>query len=123
MPAERFLENASELVSRDLAHEITIEKIRELNEKYQVYGAMVVVSRIDTKETGGIVKNISRSQEAYVVMTGPGEHTAQGVFVPVNFVEGQRVLATRYGGSDIELDGEKLLLLHVKQIYVGERVP
>ena len=120
----RFLEDAAELVARELEQGISAEAIAAINARYECFGGNVVVHRIREKEEtteAGVIKRTSRSQEAIVVLVGPGEYLADGNFVPTSLLPGDRVLVTRNGGTDIELGDAKLLLLHIKQVYLGEK--
>lgn len=87
-------------------------------------GAMVLVRRLDIEDEltkGGIVKpEIARmrSQRGEVVLAGPGEFVS-GTFVPVDVEVGDTVLFTRYGGTDVEIEGEKLTLVHYRQLYLA----
>jgi co-chaperonin GroES (HSP10) len=120
------LADVTELLTRSEAEEISSERIAQLNNQFECFGANVVVARYtpaDEKTEGGLYKRkLTRSQEAIVVLAGPGEW-ANGIFMPIppGIFPGQRVLVTKHGGTDIELDGVTLLLLHVKQIYIHKK--
>jgi chaperonin GroES len=80
----------------------------------------VVVRRDNADETskGGIViPDVARQEKpskGRVLAVGPGKMTLAGTewkHEPMAVKEGQTVLFSRYGGQEIELDGEKLTIL------------
>ena len=95
--------------------------------KYRCLGAQVLVKRLDLGDdvtAGGIIKPEiarQRSERAEVVLAGPGEYQ-NGTFMPMTVQPGEKVVITRYGGTDIELDGAKFTLVHMSQLYMAENL-
>ena len=76
----------------------------------------VVVRPLDAEETtaGGIVLPDSaqeKPQRGKVVAVGPGRLLESGERCAVSVVEGDEVLFGKYGGTDIEVDGEEIKIL------------
>lgn len=79
-------------------------------------GNRVVVRRDEPegKSAGGILlpdvaKN--RPMRGTVVAVGPGRMRDDGSVTPMQLAAGDRVLFTNYTGSEVEVDGEKLLVM------------
>lgn len=76
----------------------------------------VVVRPLDAEETtaGGIVLPDSaqeKPQRGKVVAVGPGRLLESGERCAVSVAEGDEVLFGKYGGTDIEVDGEEIKIL------------
>ncbi len=79
-------------------------------------GDRVLVKRLETEEQikGGIYIPDSakeKSQEAEVVALGSGKRLEHGERQAFEVKAGDRVLVSKYGGTELERDGEKYLLL------------
>jgi len=125
--SKQSLKHAGELLKRGEAKNITPEEIAAINAENETFWGNVVVSRIEHEvevTEGGLVKNagkVYRTQDAIVVMAGPGEYLPNGVFVQCQFQPGDRVVITKHGGTNMELDGFDLLMLNMRQVYLGKR--
>lgn len=51
-----------------------------------------------------------KSEEGKVVAVGPGRKTDDGKIVPVSVRPGDKVLFTKYGPSEIKVDGKEYLI-------------
>lgn len=76
----------------------------------------VVVKPLEAEETtaGGIVLPDSakeKPQRGKVVAVGPGRLLESGERSAVSVSEGDEVLFGKYGGTDIEVDGEEVKIL------------
>lgn len=87
----------------------------------------VVIKRESAEETtkGGIViPDVARQEKparGKVLAVGPGKRSWVGAemkYEPMAVQEGQMVLFSKYGGHEIELDGEKLTVLTDDAILV-----
>lgn len=58
-----------------------------------------------------------RPQEGKVVAVGPGRLLNNGQRAPMSVQVGQRVVFSKYAGSEFEYDGKKYLILDEDQIY------
>jgi chaperonin GroES len=84
--------------------------------KLKPLGARVLVEPVAEKEVkrGGIIIPDSAREkptEAIVRAVGPGEVDEKGNRVPVEVKEGDRVLISKYGGTDIKLDNKEYKVL------------
>ena len=84
-------------------------KVRPLSDK-------VLVQPNTGNETtaGGIVLPDTakeRPQEGKVIAVGPGRTLDNGEKVPVSVREGDTVIYSKYGGTEIKLDGTEYLIL------------
>lgn len=84
-------------------------------------GDRVLVKRLeaDTISAGGIVLPDSaqeKPQEAEVVALGTGGKTDDGKDIEFHVSTGDKVLISKYGGTDVKVDGEDLLILSQSDI-------
>ena len=84
-------------------------------------GARVLVKRIDAEETtaGGIVLPDSakeKPQEAEVVSLGTGGKDEDGKTIEFNVKAGDRILISKYGGTEVKVGGEDMLILSESDI-------
>ncbi len=69
---------------------------------------------------GGIyLPDIARAEplRGTVVAVGPGAKKEDGTRIPMEVKEGDRILYGRYSGAEVEIEGEKLLLMKERDIY------
>ena len=81
----------------------------------------VIVKRIDESDQvrGGIVIPDSakeKSREGEVIAAGLGKYREDGSRQPLDVNAGDRVLFGKYGGSEIKVDGEDLLIMREDEI-------
>ncbi len=79
-------------------------------------GDKVIVRRWEGEETtaGGIVLPDTakeKPQIGRVLSVGDGRRLKNGTLVPPQVHEGERVVFHRYAGNEVEVDGEKLLIM------------
>jgi chaperonin GroES len=84
-------------------------------------GNRVVVEPIEQEEitAGGIVLPETakeKPQKGTVLSTGPGDRNDKGERVPMDVAEGDTILFAKYSGTEIKLDGKKLLILRESDI-------
>jgi chaperonin GroES len=84
-------------------------------------GNRVVVEPIEQEEitAGGIVLPETakeKPQKATVLSVGPGDRNDKGERVPMDVAEGDTILFAKYSGTEIKLDGKKLLILRESDI-------
>lgn len=56
-----------------------------------------------------------KPQKAKVVAVGPGRYD-DGALVPMGVSEGDIVVFSKYGGTEVKVDGEELLILRASDI-------
>jgi len=79
-------------------------------------GEKIVVKRIEAEETtaGGIVLPDAareKPKEGRVLSVGSGRMLPDGSRAPHQVKEGDRVLFTAWGGTEVVVDGEELLIM------------
>ena len=57
-----------------------------------------------------------KPQEGEVVATGPGRLDDNGKRVPMEVADGDRVLYSKYAGTEVKLDGDELLVVSSRDI-------
>ena len=58
-----------------------------------------------------------KPQQGTVIAVGPGKLNKKGDHMPLDVEVGDEVLYGKYGGNEVKLDGEELLLLRAEDIY------
>ncbi|CAK8719745.1 co-chaperone GroES [Candidatus Electronema halotolerans] len=89
-------------------------KIRPLNDR-------ILVQRVEEEEktAGGIIIPDSAKEkpaEGKVVAVGAGKRNDAGERIAMDVKEGDRVLFSKYGGTDVKVDGEKYLIMREDDI-------
>jgi len=84
-------------------------KIRPLNDR-------LLVQRLEEEEktAGGIIIPDSAKEkpaQGKVVAVGPGKANDAGERVALQVKEGDTILFSKYGGTDVKLDGEDYLIM------------
>jgi chaperonin GroES len=79
-------------------------------------GSRVVVEPLEQEEItpGGIVLPETakeKPQKGTVLSVGPGDRDDNGKRIPMDVTVGETVLFAKYGGTEIKIDGKKLLIL------------
>jgi chaperonin GroES len=90
-------------------------KIRPLGDK-----VVVKASTAGERTAGGIVLPDSakeKPQQGTVIAVGPGRVLDSGERAPMAVSVGDTVIYSKYGGNEIKLDGEELLILDQDSIY------
>ena len=57
-----------------------------------------------------------KPQQGMVLSVGPGKKDDDGDRIPMDVEEGQRVLYAKYAGTEVKIDGKKLLILKESDI-------
>jgi chaperonin GroES len=89
--------------------------------KVRPLGDRVLVKRIDEEEKtkGGIIipdTAKEKPQEGRVMAVGSGKTLEDGKLVPLEVKAGDKILFSKYSGSDIKLDGQEHLILRESDI-------
>jgi chaperonin GroES len=92
----------------------TAMKFRPLHDR-------VVVKRIDAEEksAGGIIipdTAKEKPSQGEVVAVGPGGRDEAGKLIPIDVKVGDRVLFGKWGGTEVKIDGEELLIMKESDI-------
>jgi chaperonin GroES len=89
-------------------------KIRPLHDR-------VLVQRLEAedKSTGGIIipdTAKEKPQEGKVVAVGKGKYRDDGTLIPMEVKAGDRILFSKYSGSDVKLDGKEYVIMREEDI-------
>ncbi len=57
-----------------------------------------------------------KSEQGKVIAVGPGKRTSADKMIPMNVKVGQKVLFTKYGPSEIKVDGKEYLIAKQEDI-------
>ncbi|MCL4789017.1 MAG: co-chaperone GroES [Verrucomicrobia bacterium] len=79
--------------------------VEPAEEKEVKKGGIVIPDTAKEKPTEGIVRAV-----------GPGKRDDDGKVIPIEVKEGDRVLMTKYGGTEVKLDGKEYKLLQSDDI-------
>jgi len=76
----------------------------------------ILVKRIESEEekVGSIIipdTAKEKPQEAKVIAVGPGKLDDKGKHLPMDVKKGERVLISKYGGTEIQIAGEEHLIV------------
>ncbi len=89
--------------------------------KLKPLGGRVIVEPIEQEEltAGGIILPETakeKPQEGKVLAAGPGDRDDKGQRVPMDVKVGDNVLFAKYSGTEIKMDGRKLLIMRESDI-------
>jgi len=89
-------------------------KLRPLNDR-------VLVKRVEEKEVskGGIIIPDTAKEkpaEGKIVAVGQGALNNEGVRVPLEVKKGDRILFGKYGGQEINVEGEEYLIMSEQEV-------
>ena len=89
--------------------------------KLKPLGGRVIVEPIEQEEktAGGIILPETakeKPQEGKVIAAGPGDRNEDGDRIAMEVQVGDKVLYAKYSGTEIKLDGKKVLILRESDI-------
>jgi len=89
-------------------------KLRPLHDR-------VIVKRLEEEErtSGGIIipdTAKEKPQQGKVIAVGKGRFLENGQVVPLVVKDGDRVLFSKYAGTDVKVEGEELLIMREDDI-------
>lgn len=89
--------------------------------KLKPLGGRVIVEPIEQEEmtAGGIILTETakeKPQEGKILAAGPGERDEDGKRIAMDVKVGDRVLYAKYSGTEVKVDGKKLLILKENDI-------
>lgn len=83
-------------------------------------GNRVAVKRADAAQMYGSIHlpgtAMDKPQQATVVAVGPGMLGTNGDIIPMSVKEGDVVLLAQWGGAEVELDGEKIVIVREDEL-------
>ena len=89
--------------------------------KLKPLGGRVIVEPIEQEEmtAGGIILPETakeKPQEGKILAAGPGERDENGARIAMEVSVGDKVLYAKYSGTEVKVDGKKLLILRESDI-------
>jgi len=89
--------------------------------KLKPLGGRVIVEPIEQEEmtAGGIILPETakeKPQEGKILAAGPGDRDDDGERIPMEVKVGDKVLYAKYSGTEVKVDGKKLLILRESDI-------
>jgi chaperonin GroES len=95
--------------------------MEDITMSFRPLGDRVLVKRVEeeAKTKGGIIipdTAKEKPQEGEVVSVGPGARNDKGEVVALDVKAGDRVLFGKWGGTEVKIDGEDLLILKESDI-------
>ena len=84
-------------------------------------GDRVVVESVEQapKSAGGVILPDTakeKPQEGIILAVGPGRKTDKGELVKIDLKAGDRVIYSKYSGSEIKIDGKDYLIISEKDV-------
>ena len=72
----------------------------------------------ETTASGIVIPDTAKEepQEGTVLAVGPGKRSDAGELIPVDVKDGDRVIYSKYGGTEIKVEGEDLLILSSRDV-------
>ena len=80
---------------------------------------LVQIAEAETTTASGLVipdSAAEKPQEAVVIAVGPGRLDEQGKRIAVDVNEGDTVIFSKYGGTELKYDGQEYLLLSARDL-------
>ena len=73
---------------------------------------------VQTTASGLVIPDTAKEkpQEGKVIATGPGRIDDKGNRVPLDVAEGDIVIFSKHGGTEVKCDGQEYLLLNARDI-------
>ncbi len=89
--------------------------------KLKPLGGRVIVEPIEQEEmtAGGIILPETAKEkppEGKILAAGPGDRDEDGERIPMDVQIGDKVLYAKYSGTEVKMDGKKLLILRESDI-------
>jgi len=84
-------------------------------------GDRLVVESVEQAQTttGGVILPDTakeKPQEGMVLAVGPGRKTDKGDVIPIELKAGDRIIYSKYSGSEIKLEGKEYLIISEKDV-------
>ena len=88
---------------------------------FKPLGGRVLIDPIEQEEmtAGGIILPETakeKPQEGKILAVGPGDRDDEGKRIPLDLKVGDKVLFAKYSGTEVKMDGKKLLILRESDV-------
>ena len=89
---------------------------------FKPLGDRVIIKRIEAKgvtDAGIIIPDIAKEKmsEGEIVQIGTGKIQEDGSVRPLDVKVGERILFSKFAGTEVKLEGQELLILHEGDIF------
>ena len=81
---------------------------------------IVKAAEAETQTKSGLILADSakeKPQRGTVLAVGAGKHDDKGARIPMDVKKGDTVIYSKYGGTEIKLDGDEYLIVRASDIY------
>src|ERR1041384_599944 len=110
-------------------HKVKAQEAHRMN--LQPLGDRLIVEVLEEEETtiSGIVLPDTakeKPQRGRVLAVGPGSRNDKGELVPMDVAEGDEVIFSKYGGTEIKVETDEVLILRESDVLakvIGTREP
>jgi chaperonin GroES len=77
-----------------------------------------VLEEEETTESGIVLPDTAKEkpQRGRVLAVGPGSRNEDGEFVPMDLVEGDEIIFSKYGGTEVKLGTDEILILRESDV-------
>ncbi|GAA3884654.1 co-chaperone GroES [Leifsonia kafniensis] len=81
----------------------------------------IVIKQVDAEQTtasGLVIPDSAKEkpQEGEVIAVGPGRVDDNGNRIPLDIAVGDKVIYSKYGGTEVKFDGDDLLVLSARDV-------
>nr|WP_225752302.1 co-chaperone GroES [Pseudoclavibacter sp. Marseille-Q3772] len=81
----------------------------------------IVIQQVQAEQTtasGLVIPDTAKEkpQEGEVVAVGPGRFDEEGDRIPMDIAVGDKVIYSKYGGTEIKTDGKEYLILSARDV-------
>ena len=81
----------------------------------------IIIKQVEAEQTtasGLVIPDTAKEkpQEGVVVAVGPGRIDDNGNRVPLDIAEGDKVIYSKYGGTEVKYAGEEFLVLSARDV-------
>jgi chaperonin GroES len=95
----------------------------------QPLGDRIIVEALEDEEvtaSGIVLPDTAKEkpQRGRVLSVGPGGRDEDGEYIPIDLSEGDEIIFSKYGGTEVKLGGEEVLILRESDVLakvVGDR--
>jgi len=102
MSANKFIQRRNAMKIRPLQDRILVKRIEE---EERTKGGIIIP---DTAK--------EKPQMGEVIAAGNGKKTEDGKVLPLDVKKGDKILFSKYGGTEVKLEGEELLIMREDDI-------
>ncbi len=101
------------------AGELQTRKVVSVN--IQPLEDRIVIQQVQAEQTtasGLVIPDTAKEkpQEGEVVAVGPGRFDEEGDRIPMDIAVGDKVIYSKYGGTEIKTDGKEYLILSARDV-------